>query len=352
MAYLVCQHERGGNTHRDHLQGYIELTRSQEMTWVHLNVHPQLALQKRRGTQVQAIDYCTKEDTRINGPWHLGVPVKASGQGARGDIIALRDLIREGANYRELIEEMPATVARYARFVKLVFTYTKPPAIRLDLEVVLLYGSTGRGKTRWVFEHYDHEDLYEIPLSQKSSWFDGYDGESTVLLDDFSGVMPRTQLLRLLDIYRLRVPTKGSFVWWRPIRILITTNVHPRKWYQDWKDFEEHYRALARRIHRIYDWNLGDSLETQEVTREEYFNYSIGTSYHSASVDDRRKVLGYERGSLVSIIPASSDENNLWGHDSYMESPPQPSSPPGSTPFIVRDKGKGRASYLDVSPGT
>lgn len=297
VQYLVCQHERGEKTGRDHLQGYLELTRSEDMRWCQNHICGEMSLQKRRGNQKQAIDYCTKTATRIDGPWHYGEPYKSL-QGGRTDLHRMRDAIREGANYRQLIEEMPMTLARHHRFVSLCYTYTKP--LKREVAVFLLYGRTRAGKSRWVNELYDPEDLYIIPLTQKSSWYDGYDGEENVLLDDFSGGLPRTQLLRLLDRYRLRVPNKGGFVWWRPIRIYITTNIHPRKWYKDWRDFEEHYDALSARIQAVYDFNLGATLEERLVDKDTFFE-SGRQLYHSSDEVDRRRSYGpYDIRSLYT----------------------------------------------------
>ncbi len=80
-----------------------------------------------------------------------------------------------------------------------------------------------------------------------------YDGHKVVLLDDFAGAsshMTLTFLLRLLDRYPVMVPTKGSHTWWHPDHIYVTTNILPALWYK-WENRGEHYRALARRFHKV-----------------------------------------------------------------------------------------------------
>ncbi len=269
VTYLVCQHERGTHLGNDHLQGYVELNRSQEMGWCHRHLHPTMQMQRRYGTQAQAIAYCTKEDTRVAGPWAYGTPYAGGTSTSKAE--QLRDLIYQGANMRDLIQEMPTTLSRHLGFARLCLTYRKPLASR-DVVVFLLYGKTRTGKSRFVFEQYTPDDLYVIPFLERKSWFDGYDGEPNVLLDDFSGGMPRTQLLRLLDRYRFRVPCKGGFCWWSPIRIYITTNIHPRKWYRDWQDFEEHYDALEARMTAVYDFNAGETMEDRLTDTITFFS--------------------------------------------------------------------------------
>ena len=73
-------------------------------------------------------------------------------------------------------------------------------------------------------------------------------------MDDFSGEMPLVQLLRLLDRYSVQVPFKGGYLWFCPDTIVITTNVHPRKWYNYWER-DSSFEALKRRIHVVFDFN-------------------------------------------------------------------------------------------------
>ncbi len=272
VGYLVCQHERGLLTQHDHLQGYVELTRAQRMSWCHNNLHSTMQLRRRYGTQAQAIAYCTKDATRIAGPWVLGTPF-VRGAARISKVAQLRDLIYEGANMRDLIQQMPETLSRHLSFARLCFTYRKPQGTR-DVAIFLLFGKTRSGKSRFVVDQYTADQLYIIPFLERKTWFDGYDGEPNVLIDDFSGGMPRTQLLRVLDRYRLRVPNKGGFLWWSPVRIYITTNIHPRQWYRDWTLYEEHYRALEARCNAVFDFNIDGTIEDKLVDTHEFFAHA------------------------------------------------------------------------------
>jgi hypothetical protein len=59
----------------EHIQGYLELKDSQPMTWVHnqLPGMARAALQPRAGTAAQADAYCSKSESRVDGPWTYGV---------------------------------------------------------------------------------------------------------------------------------------------------------------------------------------------------------------------------------------------------------------------------------------
>lgn len=87
-----------------------------------------------------------------------------------------------------------------------------------------------------------------------SIWFDGYQGEDIVLIDDFYGWLPWTFLLKLLDRYPLRVQTKFGVVPFRSKIVYITSNVHPDKWYSYGENMV--YEALRRRIDTITHFQL------------------------------------------------------------------------------------------------
>lgn len=74
--YLVYQMEEGEEG-TPHLQGYIEWTGRKTLTACK-KLLPKAHWEPRKGTQEQAIEYCTKEDTRVDGPWELGEKKKQS----------------------------------------------------------------------------------------------------------------------------------------------------------------------------------------------------------------------------------------------------------------------------------
>jgi len=201
---------------------------------------------------------------RLSGPWEHGTPgTDKDGSSKRIDLIKFREAVRAGKRKRDLLEdaEFIQVLSKYPKFVDTC--YELFPTERDGApEVTILYGPPGCGKTRRVIE--GSEDLWKAPLG-KGGWFNRYDGHPDVLMDDFSGKVSHTQLsdlLRLLDRYAESVPTKGSFVGWKPKRVFITTNIHPWDWY-DWKGREVHYPALRRRITRVIAWGTSEYPDRQ-----------------------------------------------------------------------------------------
>lgn len=126
-------------------------------------------------------------------------------------------------------------------------------------EIVLLYGITGGGKTRAVFDQYP--GIWEAPISfNGDTWLDGYDGQKEALFDEFEGEIPLTAVKKLFDRFYVRkAPVKGGFIWFNPDKIIVTSNVHPASWYKGFsksnktyhQDRSESERALRRRFNAI-----------------------------------------------------------------------------------------------------
>lgn len=256
-TYIALQAELCPKTQTPHYQGYIELIKPMRYTAL-LKVHPGLWYAKRFGTRVQARDYCMKEDTRTGGPWEFGVwNGKASNAGERTDLRKLIERIREGATTSDIQDEFPNESVRYHRAIESI-RYTKakdkPKEVFRKVKVFVLYGEPGLGKTKYAYD-YDPQ-LYAVPIG-KDLWFDGYMGERTILLDDFSGQMKLLDLLRVLDGYPNQVPIKGGFVWQHNVRVLITTNEHPDNWY-DYTSRQSSLAALKRRIKSVLHFTAPD----------------------------------------------------------------------------------------------
>ncbi len=252
----ICGQLEEATTGQVHFQGYCQLKRTQRMSWMKNHINDGAHYEKQRGTNCQAREYCMKEETSLEDFIEFGRFIQ--GQGTRSDLTTFKVAILSGKRKIDILDQFINEMARYPKFYSMVRAL-KRPARTEDLVVRLNYGATGLGKSRYAYDNYG-DDLYVIPITSSTLWFDGYDLQTVVLLDDFAGAASKVSLnytLRLLDRYPQQVPVKGSFTWWMPNLLIITTNIHPRLWY-NWDKREQQYSALLRRITEVY-WYRTDA---------------------------------------------------------------------------------------------
>lgn len=252
--YAVFQLEMGEEG-TPHLQGYVEFKNRRRLAAIKkLAGCSTMHLEKRLGTREEARDYSMKQDTREDGPFEFGV-WQQSAQGKRNDLIDAIDLLQSSGSLSTVAEAFPSTYVRYhAGLAKLINIRTPH---RDDAPTVsLLVGPTGVGKTRYVRDAEDPDDLWVAPPGSAMKWFDFHSGHPAALFDEYCGKLSKVSLdvvLQIVDRYGIRVPVKGGYVPWTPKRIYFTSNFHPITWY-DYSSRQAQYAALKRRFTDVYFW--------------------------------------------------------------------------------------------------
>jgi Putative viral replication protein/RNA helicase len=239
VTYLVFGREQGASG-TPHLQGYIRLDRKCRLSWLKKEISSRGHFEVSRGSPLQAASYCKKDgDFEEFGE----LP---GGRGARTELDALAGMLADGASLGEIRKTFPGLYIKHRRAIRdeireRVLPRDSAPTVKV------LWGPTGTGKTRSVYDYHIAESIYK---HDGGDWFDGYTGQDVVLFDDFSGSdFKLTYLLKLCDRYPMRVPVKGDFVHFNPKVIYFTSNVDPEEWYKN--AIPEHRAAFFRRVSEI-----------------------------------------------------------------------------------------------------
>lgn len=222
-------------TKRQHFQGWIQFNSQKRMSSVKLLAQSKkIHLEPCMGSEEQNNKYCSKD-----GIFKCCGSYKS--QGARSDIETIVKMIKSGATMETVADQNPQYFIQYhnglSKLKKMADKKTRSKFRRV--ETILLTGPTGCGKTRTAME----DAGYKI-TGGSLEWWDGYDGEETILIDEYSNDVKITTLLNLLDGYQLRLPIKGGFTYANWTKVYITTNL--RDLHSNAS--EEHRNALARRI--------------------------------------------------------------------------------------------------------
>jgi hypothetical protein len=257
VKFAVGQVERAPSTSRLHLQCYVVLTSKLALsTVVKLFKEYKPHCEVRRGTHKEAVEYCSKEDTRVQGPWTHGTP--PPGAGFRTDLLSVAQDIENGSLTSENIrEEAPATYCRNRNGILDLLAHAAMKRSRTFRQITtyVYYGEAGVGKSRKA--HEENPDAYTLETSAcgNNIWFDGYNGQKVVIVDDYYGWMRFTFLLKFLDGYQLRLPIKGGHTWAEYETVIFTSNSHPGTWY-GWGD-KMSWAAFKRRISAVYLFREG-----------------------------------------------------------------------------------------------
>lgn len=226
MSYLVFQVETAPETKKDHIQGYVHFKKKKAFKTVQA-LFTGAHLEAAAGTPAENKAYCTKEDTRKAGPWEFGeVPLP----GKRRDLETAYDMLAAGSTDLDILSAVPCSFIRYPQGLtraRFVLGKAKSKEFR-KVEVLVLWGETRVGKTRSAVERTPGAYLCH---PSNPEWWDGYEGESALILDDYASQWPIHRLLQLLDGQQCRLPVKGTQTWAMWTNVVITSNTNPVMWY-------------------------------------------------------------------------------------------------------------------------
>lgn len=256
IRYMRWQVEECPSSHRRHIQLYIELKSPQRMSFLRKALgFPNLHAEGARGSREECDNYCSKDESRVHGPYTLGV-FENGGQGHRTDLQRVATRIIEGGSVPEVAMEFPVQYIKFNRGIRSLAAIRDQESSKKfrSVECFVHYGVAGSGKTRFAWETYSATGLFILDQpSNGTLWFDGYEGEDVILIDDFYGWIKWGMLLRLLDGYPVRLPIKGSHSWASWTKVIITSNDPPNTWYD-----RGLAPALARRITSITEHSCVD----------------------------------------------------------------------------------------------
>ncbi|AMB42988.1 putative Rep protein [Circovirus-like genome DCCV-11] len=278
---LCHQLECCPTTSKVHLQGYVEFEKPQRMAALK-KLNSTVHLETAKGTREHCVRYCTKDETRVpeSSPTVDPVLLGTTTQGRRNDLLETTLAIVNGELSRDdVFDTRPDLICKYARGINELLTYRAKKERQGDRELhtEVLWGDAGVGKTRYAYGRSTPEDVYILCKGNGGAlWWDGYDGQSILVIDDFYGWVEHSVLLRILDRYPFKIDIKGSSTYANWKEVYITSNRHPSTWYTRAFPWTED-KALQRRLGAIYEckatmfgstWKCEKSLKVRTVDRD------------------------------------------------------------------------------------
>lgn len=239
-AFLCTRHrcaEEMGEMGTCHMQGVITFTKVYKLSGLKKLSRAHWEICKAND---KALNYCTKGKIIIE--------VENRRQGTRTDLHNVTSKIIDGDRIGNLALEYPVEYVKYFRgFEKLAYIVDNKKAQFEKCEVTVLWGPTRSGKTRLAYEL--DPQLFKLPINAgEQVWFDGYDGDKTLLIDDYNGSISYASMLQICDGHPGKYPIKGGFICKRWNHVIITSNKSPDEWWP----FEDNTAAFMEgRITRL-----------------------------------------------------------------------------------------------------
>lgn len=282
--YAIIGKERAPGTGTPHLQGYFYFGSIKSFKQIKDFLPHGAHIERAMGTSKQNRDYCIKEG---NFWEHGGCPE----QGKRTDMDDCRNIVRETGSLRYVIES--GAGYQCVKYASTILPFYEP--IReWKPRVLWFWGGTGTGKTRAALNLFS-EPTNRWVSGSNAKWFDGYDGQPNVLLDDFRpSTWPFPILLRMLDRYEFRVEFKGGHRQFLAKMIIITCHSPPNMCV--WGEGED-VEQLLRRLDGIYQFPMPLNVLTDNIE-----NFIATVPDENSSVS---------RGSTVTLASSSSSSGRF-----------------------------------------
>jgi len=268
FRYICYQQEIAPSTLQLHYQGYVHFgyrcyfkaVRKFLFDIYGVNCHVEPA----RGSPSDNKAYCSKEPG-TNFTEHGKFP---DAPGTRNDLKRVAQSLIAGKHIADIVLDHPSEFIKYHGGIKALHTIlnSKPRDIAVDPVVYWWFGPTGVGKSKKAYA--DWPDAYR---KMNNKWWDGYLGQSVVILDDYRPSLCTFQeLLRILDRYPMRVEMKGSSIELSASVFVITTTSRPEVIWNG--RTEEALDQLLRRITHIAEFS-GDGV--MEILKSPDVRYHV-----------------------------------------------------------------------------
>lgn len=239
-----------------------------------------------KGNKEQAEAYINKRppfNEKGEQVLHICYAGEISGaQGKRTDLDNIAALLGEGRTPAEIME-YNFSYRRYEKMIRAAYFANRKKSIpvKRNVKVHYLVGESGSGKSYTyvtLCEKYGEENIYFFS-DYDGGGFDAYQGEPFLFLDEMKGQFPFSQLLQILDGYKIQVHARYANAWALWSEVYITSVFPPEELYR--KMVEETQRGrdkqqqLLRRITDITYYFIDGAGQYQSYTipMSEYTDY-------------------------------------------------------------------------------
>lgn len=229
-----------------HYQSYIQLDTQARVKQIQ-KIFPECGkfhIEQQMGTNEQARGYCWKgqfEDSPTKWAQPSSITYEfgefCKGQGFNRPLHKIKKLIDDGQTHYEIVQDIQnfkcygqyhSWFYKYKHMVdEKVFNQPRKP-----LKNNVIFGDGGVGKTKSILIKEGYENCYRLqnPKKDNKNW-NGYNGQKVLIIDDFYGWLPLSEMMDITDNNPYRVRQLGGYSFARWEKVYITSNKHPEDWW-------------------------------------------------------------------------------------------------------------------------
>jgi hypothetical protein len=326
IRYASIGFERGANG-TIHFQVYFQLESKCKFSTFNnrfkkLGIKVHFHLEESRGSAAQNIAYTQKPtgtweyasgvkkfSTQLREPLIIGQNKLVAKKGVRTDLKAVTtDALAGEFSATQMAQTHPTTFLKYSSGImkmKHIGDLQKAKESVTEVTSYLLWSKKeGTGKTTDAESrrfpamfNYSKDDVFIVnPVKGRPLWFDGYDDEKVLIIDDLApNILDRNHLLKLLQPQNRTVEIKGASVVIKAEYVFVTSNYSPMDLFrrdETFTEINEHGdkytwtekvtdTALISRFNGIINYdeepNYRKDLKQQKVCKtDEFFADSTG----------------------------------------------------------------------------
>lgn len=282
LIYFCMSDEIGGETKTYHTHIFVVFENPKLFSTMINLFDNQSHLENARGTGVQNRDYVFKQGkwensekatTVVPGTQEEWGELPAERQSSKPELAILYDLIKEGLSNFEIIDQYPEYMFDITHIdrCRLILKQEQYKNTWRNLEVFYVFGRTGLGKSKNIYDAHGYEGVYRI-TNYNSHPFDTYQCQDVIAFEEFNSSLKIQDMLNLLDGYPITLACRYSDRQGIFTKVYITSNISLEKQYPQVK--EENlatWQAFIRRINKVV-WYKSEDIIIHYDSTEEYFN--------------------------------------------------------------------------------
>ena len=242
---------------------------------------PTAHIDKAAGSSRSNRDYIRKEgkwadtdkaDTRVEGSFKEFGTIPDESEEKSPRMAQLMKHIQDGLSNVEILQIDPSYGFKIREMDQLRQQLLNDKYIRENRKVTVhyIYGDSGTGKTRSIFEKHPATDICRITSypPRGNVLFDSYKGQPVLVFEEFHSQISISDMLNFLDIYPVMLPARYYDRVACYTEVYITSNIPLEEQYPEIQKCKlETWKAFLRRIHTVTEFRKDGII--REVKNEE-----------------------------------------------------------------------------------